>query len=186
MEPIVERVIGGIGLQEVVSLRRLDSLLHEARLSFEKELEACVRVRPTVSTGSDLPISEQAVLSRLRRETQELIDCSDFLGVFKACLDSAFSSLLDLFAEHFHRVGKSVTDSGVFSGGGSISASEQHVNIYDVRIPFAKVIPLVDNVANGLLSNEIDSQFNRDLFSTDVLKAFSRNIYDTFSRREAR
>lgn len=185
-------MIGGIGLQEVVSLRRLDSLLHEARLSFEKELEACVRVRPTVSTGSDLPISEQAVLSRLRRETQELIDCSDFLGVFKACLDSAFSSLLDLFAEHFHRVGKSVTDSGVFSGGGSgggggsISASERHVNIYDVRIPFAKVIPLVDNVANGLLSNEIDSQFNRDLFSTDVLKAFSRNIYDTFSRREAR
>ncbi len=186
--PIAESVVGNVGLQEVVSLRRLDSLLHEIRLTFEKQLDACARIRPVTKRPggpADLPISEQAVLSRLMRETQELIDCNDFLGVYKACLDSAFSSLLDLLAEHFHRVGRGVTDSGV-AGSVAESHCERHVNIYDVRIPFAKVVPLVDNVANGLLTSDADSQFNRDLFNTDVLKAFSRNIYDTFSRKEPR
>ncbi|KAK2172705.1 hypothetical protein NP493_939g01068 [Ridgeia piscesae] len=111
---------------------------------------------------------DEIIFQKLMKETQDVLDSSDFHAVLRTCLDTAFSRIVDRIAEYFK------------------PASQQNGTIFnpnDVEMPLAKVIPIM----NGLLYTVCGNTPNpivQELLLKEPLKKFAANIYEAFSQTE--
>ncbi|XP_041831895.1 peroxisomal biogenesis factor 3 [Melanotaenia boesemani] len=170
----VQNSLGSISLKQTLSL-----------LDLEQQL---IWIRSEVEAASDHPLSwymmaddenalanqacgltENDVMTiRLLNETRDMLDSPDFPTVLNTCLNRGFSRLLDNLAEFFR---PPPGDSTPSSTPDSLSA---------VRLPLAKIIPIINGQINCICS-ETPGHFLQDLLMNDQVKEFAANVYETFS-----
>ncbi|KAI0210436.1 Peroxisomal biogenesis factor 3 [Lamellibrachia satsuma] len=180
----VKNVVGSTSLKHQMSLPGIQTAIGDIRKQLECSSQnryhqgsplssLCQYVMSTVvengtPEGAVCLSRDDLTFQKLLRETQDVLDSSDFHTVLRTCLDTAFSRIVDRIAEYFK------------------PASQQNGTVFnpiDIKMPLAKVIPIM----NGLLFTVCGNTPNpivQELLLKEPLRTFAANIYEAFSQTE--
>ncbi|XP_004084984.1 peroxisomal biogenesis factor 3 isoform X1 [Oryzias latipes] len=170
----VHSSLGGVSLKQTLSLLDVEQQLSWIRA----EVEGASRhpLSWYLLSDDESALADQAcgltendvMTIRLLNETRDMLDSPDFSAVLAACLNRAFSRLLDNLAEFFRPP----------LGGSAPSSAPDSLSV--VSLPLAKIVPIVNGQINSICS-DAPSPFVQELLMSDHMKKFAANVYETFS-----
>ncbi|XP_071965139.1 peroxisomal biogenesis factor 3-like [Antedon mediterranea] len=115
-----------------------------------------------------LPQNE-SMLHRLSQETRDMIESADFCLVLNACLDTAFTRLMDNIACSF----KPKPEQKPFD--------VLSISPCDTNLPLAKLIPIMNGQIH-FICGDSPNHFVQELLLMECVKDFAANVYEAFSQ----
>jgi len=176
----VHNSISSISLKEYLTLSDVQTIIERVRKHVEfrqengyhdasatslcKYMFAC---EPDVDEACSLS-KEQLFMSRVFRETQDVIESGDFHSVISTCLDTGFTRLLDKIAESY----KHTPEEGTT------------INVNEVSLAMAKLIPIINGLIHTVCG-DAPNIFIQELLLKEPVKDFAANVYEAFSQVES-
>lgn len=169
----VRNVVSSYSLKDQVSSVTIQDIVSDVRRQVEYRREngyhdvtsssLCRYMMPTSEGESQACglTKEEIALCKLKNETKDMIESSDFHTVMTICLDSGFSRLVDKIAEYF------------------LPAAQPEQATPMQTLPLAKVIPIVNGLVHNVLA-DAPNPFLQDLLLKDQVKDFAANVYEAF------
>ncbi|KAL1131915.1 hypothetical protein AAG570_011526 [Ranatra chinensis] len=116
-----------------------------------------------------------AKLYKILSETVEVLQTEEIISLVSSCLTQGFSQAVDRIADCFipKRTGKTQEDPD--------SLTDCYTNINSIKLPMAKVVPIIYGLSKGNLVNEEPELWIQSFISMDKLLAFGANLYEAFS-----
>jgi len=170
------RCVGKIPLTEKLTISSVQAILSEIRKELENPSSGTFDLFSLVIPDEEMLASrsengnrEELVYARLINETRDLFESDDCRNVLSSTLDSGFAYLLDAVACNY------VSDEKIQKDG--------FVNLNDIAIPMAKIIPINCGLIHGVFHDRVDRLVSHLLFS-EVQKTLGANIYEAFSQEQ--
>lgn len=174
----VKNVVSSYSLKDQVSSVTIQDIISDVRRQVEYRREngyhdvtSSSLCRYMMTTDEDDSqacglTKEEIALGKLKNETKDMLESSDFHTVMTVCLDSGFSRLVDKVAEYFLPAAQSEQAAPVESP-------------ITLTLPLAKVIPIVNGLVHNVLA-DAPNPFLQDLLLKDQVKDFAANVYEAF------
>lgn len=190
----VEEVVNSISLTDKLSIRDLE-LLHWSIMSsiIADETNNPIKnlTKYMLLTTVDDDSSES--LNKIMTVTVDLLESDEAQSLMQSSVRSGFVLLIDRISKFFTQ---KFDNSGVAHSSGSnvktilngdvntinCSQVEPYFNLHEIKIPMAKLIPILNGQVQNLpSSHDIHSNWLQILISDEKLQTFSANIYEAFS-----
>lgn len=156
--------LDSIALKDKVSIAEVEDAFQCLIRSLASSLRPgkCL-LRPDLVDCSALGEGESETISALFDDTADLLDADDFAESFDRCVQHCFALLFDAvaaeLANHHDKSGKN----------GFVSPAE-------VRLPFARVVPML-----GAAAFKSSDSVNRCVIKSDIATKLSANVFEAYS-----
>lgn len=150
------------------------------------------------SCKKDTNFSKAQILDKIIIETNDLLESEEIIHITESCISRGFSFVVDQISDFFKEKAYAEPPKGNNSYSNSnpttsytpdvlvpAKSTENFVNLNNIKIPLAKVIPIVNGLVQSHLSkDDVPHCLIQQLIFMDSLKVMGANIYETFSSKE--
>ncbi|KAK0093419.1 hypothetical protein PV326_013570 [Microctonus aethiopoides] len=190
----VEEVVNSISLTDKLSIRDLE-LLHWSIMSsiIADETNNPIKNLTKYMLLTTVDDDSSEPLNKIMTVTVDLLESDEAQSLMQSSVRSGFVLLIDriskFFTQKFDNSGVAhSSDSNVKNilngdvNTNNCSQVEPYFNLHEIKIPMAKLIPILNGQVQNLpSSHDIHSNWLQILISDEKLQTFSANIYEAFS-----
>lgn len=139
---------------------------------------------------------QEEILNKMLADSLDVFECGDFIEVCESAINSGFAAVIDKIADFYVEPvnGKNEHALPTTSIGTSENAilnnNENHVNINNIPLPLAKLIPILNGLTSQIPSNSAIENKSPKIFASSLtvlnlqnqqIKTLGANVYEVYS-----
>lgn len=148
---------------------------------------------------------QDEILNRMLSDSLDVMECGDFIEVCETSINSGFAAVIDKVADFYVEPvnGKNkLNDSEASTSSSSLSSpkatsesmilnNNEHININNVSLPLAKLIPILNALTSQIpTNNPADNKSTKNNLSSSLailqtlnqqMKTLAANVYEVYS-----
>uniref|UniRef100_U5EXC5 Peroxisomal biogenesis factor 3 n=1 Tax=Corethrella appendiculata TaxID=1370023 RepID=U5EXC5_9DIPT len=199
----VTEILSRYKLKQKLTLADTETLFWTIQMAVINDEQNPVKFLPKYVFPAEIDDASNGILTKMYAETLDVLESDETRDLFMQNLSNGFSLVVDKIAEFYSESKPPSTshDAEPSTSNGFIhnSVDSKIVNINNIEVPLAKLIPIINGLTTKCLngytaaavasaSNSADFNRNQDmltslisfLISNEKIKTLAANVYETF------
>ncbi|CRK99001.1 CLUMA_CG011961, isoform A [Clunio marinus] len=193
----VEKIMKSHSLKEKMTLSDVEQIFWSIQTAIEKDINKNL---VQFILPSEVHRNQQdEFLNKMLSDTLDVLECGDFIDLCESCFNNGFSVVTDKVADFFvePQNGKNKLNGNTEAVPSTSKATSEnmllangHVNINNISLPLAKLIPIMNalttqtftnNSADNIKPNNLAaSLISLQIINTNI-KTLAANVYEVYS-----
>lgn len=196
----VEKIMKGHSLKEKMTLSDVEQLFWSIQTAIDKDVNK--NLVQFVLPAEVHRNQQDEVLNKMLSDTLDVLECGDFTDLCDSCFNNGFNVVIDKIADFYVQPENGKNGKNKLNGtteplpSTSKATNENlflnnngHVNINNVSLPLAKLIPIVSALTSQVVTNNaIDNKSPKNLAASLVslqilnqnIKTMGANVYEVY------
>lgn len=190
----VEKIMKSHSLKEKMSLSDVEQLFWSIQTAVDKDVNK--NLVQFILPAEVHRNQQDELLNKMLSDTLDVLECGDFIELCESCFNNGFNVVVDKIADFYVQPDNKNKLNGTTEPSTSKATSENLllksngiVNINNVSLPLAKLIPIVNAmtslvVTNNAADNKSPKNLAASLVSLQILnqsvKTMGANVYEVY------
>lgn len=190
----VEKIMKSHSLKEKMSLSDVEQLFWSIQTAVDKDVNK--NLVQFILPAEVHRNQQDELLNKMLSDTLDVLECGDFIELCESCFNNGFNVVVDKIADFYVQPENKNKLNGTTEPSTSKATSENLllksngiVNINNVSLPLAKLIPIVNAmtslvVTNNAADNKSPKNLAASLVSLQILnqsvKTMGANVYEVY------
>ena len=196
----VGKIMKSHSLKEKMSLSDVEQLFWSIQTAIDKDIQK--NLVQFVLPAEVHRNQQDEILNKMLSDTLDVLECGDFIGLCESSFSNGFAVVIDKIADFYvqpenGKNGKNKLNGSVEPLPSTSKATAEnlllnnngHVNINNVSLPLAKLIPIINalttqTVTNNFVDNKSPKNLAASLVSLQIvnqnIKTMGANVYEVY------
>jgi hypothetical protein len=193
----VEKIMRGHSLKEKMTLSDVEQLFWSIQTAIDKDIQK--NLVQFVLPAEVHRNQQDEILNKMLSDTLDVLECGDFIELCESSFNNGFAVVIDKIADFYVQPenGKNKLNGTVEPIASTSKATAEnlllnnngHVNINNISMPLAKLIPIVNQltaqtVTNNFVDNKSPKNLAASLVSLQIvnqnIKTLGLNVYEVY------
>lgn len=193
----VEKIMKSHSLKEKMSLSDVEQLFWSIQTAIDKDINK--NLVQFVLPAEVHRNQQDELLNKMLSDTLDVLECGDFIDLCDSCFNNGFNVVVDKIADFYVQPenGKNklngttepLPSTSKATSENLLLKSNGHVNINNVSLPLAKLIPIVSAMTSQVVTNNAgDNKSPKNLAASLVslqilnqsVKTMGANVYEVY------
>lgn len=194
----VEKIMKNHSLKEKMTLSNVEQLFWSIQTAIDKDISK--NLVQFILPAEVHRNQQEEILNKMLSDTLDVLECGDFISLCESCFNNGFGVVIDKIADFYVEPenGKKKLNGSIEPPSTSKATTENlllknnnHVNINNISLPLAKLIPIVNalttqTVTNNPVDNKSPKNLAASLVSLQIVnqnvKTLGANVYEVYCR----
>jgi peroxin-3 len=193
----VAKIMSSHSLKEKMTLSDVEQLFWSIQTAIDKDINK--NLVQFVLPAEVHRNQQEEILNKMLSDTMDVLECGDFTELCDSCFNNGFALVIDKIADFYVQPenGKNKLNGTVEPVPSTSKATAEnlllnnnsHVNINNVSLPLAKLIPIVNALTTQTFTNNpVDNKSPKNLAASLVtlqivntnIKTLAANVYEVY------
>lgn len=196
----VEKIMKSHSLKEKMTLSDVEQLFWSIQTAIDKDIQK--NLTQFILPADVHRNQPEEILGKMLSDTLDVIECGDFIELCESCFNNGFAVVIDKIADFYVSPESGKNGKNKLNGtheplpSTSKATAENlllnnngHVNINNVSLPLAKLIPIINaltthTVTNNAVDNKSPKNLAASLISLQIVnqnvKTLGANVYEVY------
>lgn len=193
----IEKIMKGHSLKEEMTLSDVEQLFWSIQTAIDKDIQK--NLVQFVLPAEVHRNQQDEILNKMLSDSLDVLECGDFIDLCESSFSNGFAVVIDKVADYYVQPenGKNKLNGTVEPVPSTSKATAEnlllnnngHVNINNVALPLAKLIPIVtaltaQSVTNSFADNKSPKNLAASLVSLQIvnqnIKTLGLNVYEVY------
>lgn len=197
----VEKIMKSHSLKEKMTLSDVEQLFWSIQTAIDKDIQK--NLVQFILPAEVHRNQQDEILNKMLSDSLDVLECGDFIELCESCFNNGFAVVIDKIADFYvqpenGKNGKNKLNGSIEESLPSTSKAttenlllnnNDHVNINNISLPLAKLIPIVNalttqTVTNNAVDNKSPKNLAASLISLQIVnqnvKTLGANVYECY------
>jgi peroxin-3 len=192
----VKKVMKNHSLKQKLMLTDVEQLFWSIQHSVDKDINK--NLLQFILPAEVHRNQQDEILNKMLADSMDVFECGDFLDICETSINSGFAVVIDNIADFYvepvngkNQLNDLPSTSKIANNENNILKKNEHVNINNISLPLAKLIPILNALTSQVPANNVVDKKNSPKILANSLvvhytvnegiKTLGANVYEVYS-----